>query len=33
MDSEVVRFTDDAGLYWQIDYDLRLEPLNDRNDW
>ena len=33
MDSEAARFTDDAGLHWQIDYDLHLEPLNDRNDW
>jgi hypothetical protein len=32
MDSEVVRFTDDAGLHWQIDHDLHLERLSDR-DW
>ncbi len=28
-----VRFTDDAGLRWQIDHDLHLEKLEDRNDW
>lgn len=28
-----VRFTDDAGLHWQIDQDLHLEPLNNRDDW
>lgn len=28
-----VRFTDDAGLHWQIDQDLHLEPLSARNDW
>lgn len=27
-----VRFTDDAGLHWQIDQDLHLEPLGNR-DW
>jgi hypothetical protein len=27
-----VRFTDDAGLHWQIDQDLHLEPLRHR-DW
>ena len=32
MDSEVARFTDDAGLNWQIDHDLHLKPLHDR-DW
>ena len=26
------RFTDDAGLHWQIDPDLHLEKLNSR-DW
>jgi hypothetical protein len=26
------RFTDDAGLHWQIDQDLHLEPLSSR-DW
>ena len=28
-----VRFTDDAGLHWQIDRDLHLEKLNNRDDW
>jgi hypothetical protein len=28
-----VRFTDDAGLHWQIDPDLHLKKLNDRRDW
>lgn len=27
-----LRFTDDAGLYWQVDDDLHLEPLDSR-DW
>jgi hypothetical protein len=27
------RFTDDAGLYWQIDHDLHLEKLDNRDDW
>jgi hypothetical protein len=27
------RFTDDAGLYWQIDPDLHLEKLDNRDDW
>jgi hypothetical protein len=27
-----VRFTDDAGLHWQIDHDLHLEKLLDRPD-
>jgi hypothetical protein len=27
-----VRFTDDAGLHWQIDHDLHLEKLDNR-DW
>lgn len=27
------RFTDDAGLHWQIDHDLHLEQLADRSDW
>jgi hypothetical protein len=27
-----VRFTDDFGLHWQIDNDLHLEPLGER-DW
>ena len=28
-----VRFTDDAGLHWQIDHDLYLEKLDNRDDW
>jgi hypothetical protein len=27
------RFTDDGGLYWQIDHDLHLEKLSNRDDW
>ena len=27
------RFTDDAGLHWQIDQDLHLESLDKRDDW
>jgi hypothetical protein len=27
------RFTDDAGLHWQVDPDLHLEKLPDRSDW
>jgi hypothetical protein len=27
-----VRFTDDAGLHWQIDHDLHLSPIKQR-DW
>jgi hypothetical protein len=27
------RFTDDAGLHWQIDPDLHLEKLTSRDDW
>jgi hypothetical protein len=27
------RFTDCAGLYWQIDHDLHLEKLDNRDDW
>lgn len=27
------RFTDDAGLHWQIDQDLHLEKLDNRDDW
>jgi hypothetical protein len=27
------RFTDDAGLPWQIDPDLHLKKLDDRDDW
>jgi hypothetical protein len=25
-----VRFTDDAGLHWEIDHDLHLEKLAER---
>jgi hypothetical protein len=28
-----VRFTDDAGLHWQIDQDLHLEQLDNRGNW
>lgn len=28
-----VRFTDDAGLHWQIDHDLHLEKLDNRDGW
>jgi hypothetical protein len=28
-----IRFTDDAGLHWQIDHDLHLEKLDNRADW
>jgi hypothetical protein len=27
------RFTDDAGLHWELSEDLHLEPLPDRDDW
>jgi hypothetical protein len=27
------RFTDDAGLHWQLDQDLHLEKLVDRSEW
>jgi hypothetical protein len=27
------RFTDDAGLHWQIDQDLHLQKLDNRGDW
>jgi hypothetical protein len=27
-----VRFTDDADLHWQIDQDLHLKPLDNRDD-
>jgi len=27
------RFTDDAGLHWQLDQDLHLRKLVDRGDW
>jgi hypothetical protein len=29
----IARFTDDAGLYWEIDHDQHLVKLPDRNDW
>lgn len=28
-----LRFTDDAGLHWQIDHDEHLEKLDNRDDW
>jgi hypothetical protein len=28
-----LRFTDDAGLHWQVDDDLHLQQLADRDDW
>jgi hypothetical protein len=28
-----VRFTDDAGLHWEVDHDLSLTRLDDRDDW
>ena len=28
-----IRFTDDAGLHWQIGHDLHLEKLDNRSDW
>jgi hypothetical protein len=28
-----VRFTDDTGLHWQIDQDLHLQQLSNRDDW
>jgi hypothetical protein len=31
--SLTLRFTDDAGLYWQIDHDLHLKQLDNRDDW
>jgi hypothetical protein len=27
------RFTDDAGMHWQIDHDLHLTRLDNRDDW
>jgi hypothetical protein len=27
------RFTDDAGLHWQIGHDLDLKKLANRDDW
>jgi hypothetical protein len=32
-DAEKTRFTDDAGLYWQVNRDQHLEPLRNRRDW
>jgi hypothetical protein len=29
----LVRFTDDPGLYWQIDPFVHLEELETRDDW
>jgi len=31
--SLAARFTDDAGLRWQIDQDLHLQQLDNRKDW
>jgi hypothetical protein len=31
MDSEVVKFTDDAGLHWCIDHDMHLKQILDRD--
>jgi hypothetical protein len=28
-----LRFNDDAGLHWEIDNDLHLRPLDNRDDW
>lgn len=28
-----LRFTDDAGLYWQIDHNDHLKKLDNRDDW
>ena len=28
-----VRFTDDAGLQWEIGHDMHLEKLENRDDW
>jgi hypothetical protein len=28
-----IRFTDDVGLHWQLDQDLHLQKLENRNDW
>ena len=28
-----LRFTDDAGVHWQIDHNLHLEKLDNRDDW
>jgi hypothetical protein len=32
-DRLTLRFTDDAGLHWQIDHDLHLKKLDSRDDW
>jgi hypothetical protein len=29
----MTRFTDDAGLHWQLDQDLHLQKLDNRHDW
>lgn len=29
----IVRFTDDVGLHWELDQDLHLKKLNNRDDW
>lgn len=29
----LVRFTDDAGLHWELDHHLHLVRLDDRSDW
>jgi len=29
----IVRFTDDVGLHWELDQDLHLMKLNNRDDW
>jgi hypothetical protein len=29
----LVRFTDDAGLHWELDHHLHLMRLDDRSDW
>lgn len=28
-----LRFTDEAGLYWQIDHDQHLQKLDSRDGW
>jgi hypothetical protein len=33
LDGQVtVRFTDDAGLHWELDQDMRLVRLDNRDD-
>jgi hypothetical protein len=32
-DGILARFTDDAGLHWQIDHDMHLKKLDNRDDW